>query len=98
MLCTTANIFISPMWATSVAIVWINVMFIMCMTGVQFTGEERVCSIAPAVGLRQEHCAGILWPRAATDLTGPCFEDLLIEHKLSTVNISDFYCLIQIAY
>lgn len=73
MLCTTANIFISPMWATSVAIVWINVMFIMCMTEVRFTGEERVSSTAPAAGLRREHCAGIHWPRAAAGLAGPGF-------------------------
>lgn len=73
-------------------------MFIMCMTEVQFTGEERVCSIAPAAGLRREHSAGILWPRAAADSAGPGFEDLLIEHKLSTVKVSDFYHLIHVAY
>lgn len=86
------------MWATSVATVWINVMFIMCMTEVRFTGEEWVCRIAPAAGLRWEHSAGILWPRAAADSSGPGCEDLLIEHKLSTVKVSDFYHLIHIAY
>lgn len=59
----------------------------MCMTDVQFTGEEQVCSIAPAAGLRWEHCAGIVRPRAATRLAGPGFEDLLTEHELSTVKV-----------
>lgn len=57
------------------------------MTQVRFPGEEQVCSIAPAAGPRWEHCAGIVWPRPATRLAGPGCEDLLTEHKLSTVKV-----------
>lgn len=55
-----ANIFISPMWATSVAAAWISTMFIMCVTGGRFAGEEQACSrdgalcrSTPGPGLQQ---------------------------------------------
>lgn len=95
---TTANTFISPLWAASMATVWINVMFVRYRTEVRFTVEERVGRIAPAVGRRRQRCAGTSQARAAAARAGPGFRDLLTEQKLSRVKVSVFYHLIHIAY